>query len=321
MKWLVWFALAALAFASGGAGAQDYPVRPIRLLVGFPAGGGVDIVARQIADQLSKQLGQTIVVENLGGAGGNIASSAAARAEPDGYTLLMANLGMLAINPALYDRLGFDPDKDLAPLARAVLTPLVAAVPAQSPARTMRELLDLARAKPGALNYGSGGVGNINHLADELLKLKTGIDIAHIPYRGSAPAMTDLVGGRIDLVIDGMNVVQPFVQAGTVRALAVTSEARVRQMPEVPTAAEAGVPDFVISGWQGLMAPARTPPAILRRLEREIEAALKEPALRDRLSAQGTEPAFMPAEAFGRFAAQERARWTEVVRAAGIKIQ
>lgn len=318
-RWLAW--LVFVLFAVSGAAAQDYPARPIRLLVGFPAGGGVDIVARQLAEHLSTQLGQTVLVENLGGAGGNVASANVARATPDGYTLLMGNLGMLAINPALYERLGFDPDTDLAPVARVVLTPLVAAVPKDLPARNMREFIDLARAKPGTMNYGSGGVGNINHLAVELLKLKTGIELVHLPYRGSAPAMTDLIGGRVQLVIDGMNVVQPFVQEGSVRALAVTSEARVKPMPDVPTAADAGVPGFVISGWQGLMAPAKTPPAVLQRLEREVEAALRLPALRDRLSAQGTEPAFMPAETFARFVAQERGRWAQVVRAAGVKVQ
>jgi tripartite-type tricarboxylate transporter receptor subunit TctC len=281
----------ALACASG-AFAQEYPSRQIHLFVGFAPGGGVDIVARQLAERLSEQLGQRIVVENRPGAGGNIASEAVARAEPDGYSLLMGNLGMLSINPALYPRLGFDPDRSFAPIARVVMTPLVAAVPSALPAQTLQDFIALARSKPGELNYGSGGAGNINHLAVELLKL----------------------------VIDGGNVVQPFIEAGTIRALAMTGDVRGRAMPQVPTAAEAGVNDFVITGWQGVLAPAGTPPAVVQRLQAEIEKALATPSLRDRLSSQGTEPAFLPAGPFGEFIKAERARWGEVVAASGTKL-
>lgn len=316
-----WFAMlvGALACASG-AFAQDYPSRQIHLFVGFAPGGGVDIVARQLAERLSEQLGQRIVVENRPGAGGNIASEAVARAEPDGYSLLMGNLGMLSINPALYPRLGFDPDKSFAPIARVVMTPLVAAVPSTLPAQTLQDFIALARSKPGELNYGSGGAGNINHLAVELLKMKTGTKIEHVPFRGSAPALTELVAGRIQLVIDGGNVVQPFIEAGTIRALAMTGDVRGRAMPQVPTAAEAGVNDFVITGWQGVLAPAGTPPAVVQRLQTEIEKALATPSLRDRLSSQGTEPAFLPAGPFGDFIKAERTRWGEVVAASGTKL-
>jgi tripartite-type tricarboxylate transporter receptor subunit TctC len=308
-------ALLSLLTLVSVAGAQDYPSRPIHLLVGFPPGGGVDIVARQLADQLSAQMGQRVVVENRPGAGGNIASEVVSRAAPDGYTLLMSNLGMLAINPALYPRLGFEPDKSFAPIALTVMTPLVAAVPASLPAKTFQEFLALE------LNYGSGGIGNVNHLAVELLKLKTGSKIEHVPFRGSAPALTELVAGRIHLVVDGANVVQPFIDAGTIRGLAVTSEARTGAMPNLPTAAEAGLGDFVITGWQGVVAPAGTPAAVLDRLQREVEKALATPALRDRLSRQGTEPSFLGAMEFAKFIASERTRWAEVVQASGAKIE
>lgn len=311
-------ACAALAF--GTAQAQSYPTHPIQLVVGFPPGGGVDIVARQLADKLSQQLGQQVIVDNKAGAAGNIAMEYVARAKPDGYTLLMGNLGMLSANPALYPKLSFDPAKDFVPVARVVVTPLVAAVPAGLPAKNMAEFIALAKSKPGALNFGSGGTGNINHLAGELFQMQTGTKIQHVPYKGSAPAMADLVGGRIQLVIDGANVVQPFVTAGTVRALAMTGEARAAASPDLMTAREAGLPDFVIYGWQGVLAPAGTPPAIIEQLNAEIGKALADPALKARLSGQGTEPAYTSAAQFRDFITAEQKRWGDVIRKANITL-
>lgn len=291
--------------------------RPVTLLVGFPPGGGVDIVARQLAERLSQQTGQRIVVDNKPGAGGNLAMEAAARAAPDGTTLLMGNLGMLSANPALYPKLAMDPARDLAPVARVVVTPLVAVVPAALPARTVAEFVAQARAKPGALNFGSGGNGNINHLAPELFSMGAGLGLQHVPYKGSAAALTDLVAGRVQLMIDAGNVVQAFVKDGRLRPLFTTGEQRSAGY-DVPTAREAGFPDLVIYGWQGVLAPAGTPPAVVERWSREIAKALATPELAAKLSAQGTEPGYLDAAAFRRFAEGERKRWTEVIKAAKI---
>jgi len=311
---------AAVLIAGGPATAQSFPTKPITLVVGFPPGGGVDIVARQLADKLSQQLGQRVVVENKPGAAGNVATELVARAAPDGYTLLMGNLGMLTVNPALYPKLNFDAAKDLTPIARVVVTPLVAVVPSSLPVKNVADFVALARSKPGSLNFGSGGNGNINHLAPELLKLSTGTQIEHVPYKGSAPALADLAGGRIQLMIDGGNVVQPFVKDGRARALMITGESRSPAMPDVPTAKEAGLPDLVIYGWQGVLAPTGTPPAALERLSTEVAKALADADLAGRLAAQGTQPAYQNASEFGAFIAGERKRWAEVVRAAKITL-
>jgi tripartite-type tricarboxylate transporter receptor subunit TctC len=302
------------------ANAQTYPDKPISLIVGFPPGGGVDIVARQLADKLSELLGQRVIVENKAGAAGNVAMEYVARAKPDGYTLLMGNLGMLSANPALYPKLSFDPTKDFAPIARVVVTPLVAIVPASLPVQNITQFLALARAKPGELNFGSGGNGNINHLAGELLKLQTSTQVQHVPYKGSAPALADLVGGRIQLMVDGGNVVQPFVKDGRARAIVMTGETRSAAMPDVPTAKEAGMPEFVIYGWQGVLAPTGTPPAVIERLSQEISRALAQPDLKNRLSGQGTEPAYLPPTEFRTYISAEEKRWSEVIRSAKITL-
>ena len=309
-----------LLLATPAGHAQTYPERPIQLVVGFPPGGGVDIVARQLAERLSEQLGQRVTVENRAGAAGNLAMEFVARSRPDGHTLLMGNLGMLSANPALYAKLGFDPARDFQPVARVVVTPLVAVVPAALPAQTMAQFLALVRGKPGEFNYGSGGNGNINHLAGELLKLTAGVQMQHVPYKGSAPALTDLAAGRVQLMIDGGNVVQPFVRDGRARALMITGEARSAANPDVPTSKEAGLADFVIYGWQGVMTPSGTPPPVVERLSQEIARALATPDLRSRLSAQGTEPAYLPPAQFHAFIAGEQKRWSEVIRSAKITL-
>lgn len=311
---------AALGAVVQVAAAQTFPDRPIQLVVGFPPGGGVDIVARQLADKLSELVGQRVVVENKAGAAGNVAMELVARSRPDGYTLLMGNLGMLSANPALYAKLSFDPVKDFAPVARVVVTPLVAVVPASLPPQNMAQFVALARAKPGELNFGSGGNGNINHLAGELLKLQTGTQIQHIPYTGSAPALADLVPGRIQLMIDGGNVVQPFVKDGRARAIFVTGDARSPSLPDVPTAKESGMPDYVIYGWQGVLAPAGTPQPVIDQLSQAIARALATPELRSRLSGQGTEPAYMPPGDFRTYMAAEHRRWGDLIRSAKIKL-
>ena len=312
--------LAMLAAAPTLRAQGAYPDKPITLIVGFPPGGGVDIVARQLAETLSEQLGQRVVIDNKAGAAGNVAMDFVARARPDGYTLLMGNLGMLAANPVLYPKLSFDASRDFAPVARVVVTPLLAAVPSTLPVKNMQELVALAKAKPGTLNFGSGGNGNINHLAGELLKLQTGTQITHVPYKGSAPALADLVAGHIQLVIDGFNVVQPSVAGGRARAIGITGDTRSPAMPDVPTMKESGLPDLVIYGWQGVFAPAATPPVIIERLSAEVARALANPALKSRLSGQGTEPAYRPPAQFRTYITAEQQRWATVINTAKITV-
>ena len=304
----------------GWTHAQTWPDRAVQLVVGFPPGGGVDIVARQLADRLSEQLGQRVTVENRAGANGNLAMEYVARARPDGYTLLAGNVGNLAINPALYSKLSVDTLKDFAPIARVIVQPLVAVVPVTSPISNLAQLLAALRARPGEFNFGSGGNGNINHLSGELLKLQAGVQITHVPYKGSAPALADLIAGRVQLMIDGANVVQPFVRDGRLRALYSTGEARATAFPEVPTAREAGLPDMVVYGWQGVLAPTGTPAAIIERMSQEIARALAQPELRSRLTAQGTDPAPLAPAQFQAFMAAEHKRYGEVVRGAKISL-
>ena len=320
MTLLRYFLGAALCAAVQVASAQTFPERPIQLIVGFPPGGGVDIVARQLAETLSDSLGQRVVVENRAGAAGNIAMEYVARAKPDGYTLLMGNLGMLTANPVLYPKLSFDASKDFAPVARVVVTPLLAAIPVNLPAQNVQQLIAMAKAKPNEMSFGSGGNGNINHLAGELLKLQTGTQIKHVPYKGSAQALTDLMGGHIQLVIDGFNVVQPSVASGKARAIAITSDTRSPAMPHVPTMKEAGLGDLVIYGWQGVLAPASTPSVIIEKLTQEVAKALANPALKARLSGQGTEPSYLNPVQFRSYITGEQARWANVISSAKITL-
>jgi tripartite-type tricarboxylate transporter receptor subunit TctC len=320
MTLLRYFLGAALCAAVQFGSAQTFPERPIQLIVGFPPGGGVDLVARQLAETLSDSLGQRVVVENRAGAAGNIAMEYVARAKPDGYTLLMGNLGMLTANPVLYPKLSFDASKDFAPVARVVVTPLLAAVPVNLPAQNVQQLIAMAKAKPNEMSFGSGGNGNINHLAGELLKLQTGTQIKHVPYKGSAQALTDLMGGHIQLVIDGFNVVQPSVASGKARAIAITSDTRSPAMPHVPTMKEAGLGDLVIYGWQGVLAPASTPSVIIEKLTQEVAKALANPALKARLSGQGTEPSYLNPVQFRSYITGEQARWANVISSAKITL-
>jgi tripartite-type tricarboxylate transporter receptor subunit TctC len=311
-------ASAALAMG-GGALAQAWPARPVRVLVGFPPGGGVDLTARPLAQRLSDRLGAQFVVENRGGAGGNIAMDAAAKAPADGYTLLVANVGMLAINPALYRDLPFDTVRDFAPVAQLVAVPLAVAVPAELPVRSLSEFIAYARQRPGQLNMGSGGNGGIPHLAFELLKRQAGIDMVHVPYRGSAPALQDLIGGRVQLMIDGYNLMRGANEAGRLRVIATTGPRRLAALPDVPTVAET-LPGFEALGWQGVVAPAGTPEPVLAALEQAIGALLTGGDLPVVYVGQGQVPAFLPRAPFGELIRREREQWARVIREAGVTL-
>ncbi|WP_456187436.1 Bug family tripartite tricarboxylate transporter substrate binding protein [Advenella kashmirensis] len=321
MKLLMASISSAFTLVAAPALGQPYPDKPITLIVGFPPGGGVDMVARQLADRLGQQLKQQVIVENRAGAAGNIAMEYISHARPDGYVLLMGNVGMLTANPLLYPKQAADAVKKLMPVARLVVTPLLAAVPSKAPASNIKQFIELAKSKPNAMFFGSGGSGNINHLAVELLKIQTGIPLTHVPYKGSAPSLTALAANEVQLVVDGVNVVLPQVTGGRARALAITGEKRTPALPEVPTMKEAGYPDLTIYGWQGLFAPAGTPQSVINTLTREVDKALANPDLASRFVKQGTDPAYQNPEEFQKYIASEQARWAKVIRKANIKIE
>ena len=307
-------AVALFALSAGRVSlAADWPARPVRLVVPFPPGGSTDILGRAIAQKLQETLGQPFVVDNKPGAGGSIGASEVARAPADGYTLLMGHIGTLAINPSLYPKLPYDPATSFAPVALIARVPNVLVVNPAVPARDVRELIALAKAKPGSLRYASGGNGSAAHIAMEYFKLRTQTDIEHIPYRGTAPAVSDVIGGQVEMIMTGVPAVLQQVRAGKLRALAVSSRAPVASMPELPTIAASGVPDFEAIQWYGVVAPARTPSAVISLLNAEIGRALQTPALKARLDAEGAEAAPGTPDAFGALIVAEIARWKPVI--------
>jgi tripartite-type tricarboxylate transporter receptor subunit TctC len=304
--------LAAIVFA-GAAVAQEWPARPVRLVVPFPPGGSTDILGRSIAQKLQEALGQPFIVENKAGAGGSIGATEVARAAPDGYTLLMGHIGTLAVNPSLYPNLAYDPVRSFAPVALIARVPNVLVVNPAVPARDLQQLIALAKAKPGALRYASGGNGSAAHIAMEYFKLRTQTDIGHVPYRGTSPAVTDVMGGQVEIIMTGVPAVLQQVKAGKLRALAVSSLAPVASLPDVPTIAASGLPDFEAIQWYGIVAPARTPQAVIARLNAEIGRALQAPEIKARLDAEGAEAAPGTPDAFGSLIAAEIARWKPVI--------
>jgi tripartite-type tricarboxylate transporter receptor subunit TctC len=314
-------ACAALIGLGGIAAAQDYPSRPVKIVVPFPAGGSNDIIARILAQKLSERMGQQFVVENRGGAGGNIGAEAVASSEPDGYTLLLSAPGPLTSNMALYKNLPFDPTKAFAPVALIAQVPIVLMVHPSVDVKNVKELIALAKAKPGSINFGSSGNGSTNHLAGELLKSMAGINIVHVPYKGAAPAMNDLIAGHIPVMFDNMPAVLPQVQGKKVNAIAVAGAKRAGAMPDVPTVAESGVPGFDASAWFGLVAPAKTPPAVLKKLEGEVAVILKMPDVQKRFTELGAEPGNVSGAAFGKFLADETVKWTKVIQTSGAKVE
>jgi tripartite-type tricarboxylate transporter receptor subunit TctC len=308
-------AFCLLAFATG-AFAQSYPSRPIRFIVPFPPGGGNDIVGRIVAAKLSENLGQQVVVDNRGGAGGTIGSDITAKAPPDGYTLLVNNIS-LAVNHTLFTRLPYDTLKDLAPVTLIGRQPNIVVIHPALPAKSVRELLALARAKPGELTYGSGGIGTASHLATEMLKLMTKTEMVHVPYKGLGPALTDLMGGRLQLIVSTMASALPPMKAGKLRPLAVTTARRSSFFPELPTMDEAGVKGYEFSTWYGLLVPAGTPRAIVDKVNAETRKALAAPIVMEQFTGQGLEPGSSTPQEFGAYLRSEVAKWGKVVKASG----
>lgn len=309
-------ALAAPAFARL-ASALDYPARPVRIVAGFAAGGGVDITARLIGQWLTERLGQSFVTENRPGAGGNIGTEAVVKAAPDGYTLLLATVPN-AVNASLYDKLNFDFIRDIAPVAGIIRVPMVMLVHPSVPVKTVPEFIAYAKAHPGKVSMASAGNGSAPHMAGELFKMMAGVDMVHIPYRGQGPALTDLLGGDVQVLFATAPGTTDYIATGKLRALAVTTAARAQVLPKLPTVGNF-VPGYETSQWYGIAAPANTPAEIVGLLNREINAAIADPGMKARFAAIGGEPLPGSAAEFGRLIAEETEKWAKVVRAAGIK--
>ena len=301
-----------------GAHAQSYPDRPLRVVVPFAPGGAVDIVARIVAQKMNESLGEPVIVDNRGGAGGTIGTDLVAKAKPDGYTLLVASMGV-AVNAVLYPKLPYDTLKDLAPVTMLAEQPNIVVVHPSLPARSIRELLALARSRPGQITYGSGGVGSNSHLATVLFLMTAKVDMLHVPYKGLGPAITDLVGGQVQLAVSNVSTALPHVKAGKLRLLAVTTKKRFPLFPDTPTVTEAGLPDYESSGWYGMWAPAGTPPQVIGTLNREMTKILTSAALKEQFGSQGLEPMPTSPEAFARTLRVEIEKWGKVIKATGAK--
>ena len=314
-------ALALLAATGLPALAQApaWPERPIRMVLPFPPGGPTDLVARVLAAKLGEQLGQQVIVDNKPGANGNIAGELVARAPADGYTLLY-NTSSIALSTALYKKLPFDVKADFAPVALTAVIPLVLAVHPSVPAKTLPEFLKHVKANPGRLSYGSAGNGNITHLGAYLLLQRHGLSASHVPYKGSAPALIDLASGQTQFMTDTVNSAMPFIKDGRLRAIAVTSAERTFVLPDVPTVAEQGVKGFEVGAWQGLMVPAKTPPAVVQRLNAEINKALQATDVKARLAVQGAVPLGSTSTAYSAYLNSEIARWTQVAKDTGASL-
>jgi tripartite-type tricarboxylate transporter receptor subunit TctC len=319
---LVLLALAAfmMALQSGNAAAAGFPDRPVRIVVPFPAGGSNDVVARLLAAKLTEIWGQSVVIDNRSGAGGNLGAENVARSAPDGLTLLLTAPGPLAVNQSLFTHISFNPMEDFAPVALIASVPIVLAVNPAVKATTVVELIALAKAAPGTLNFGSSGYGSTNHLAGELFKSLAGINIVHVAYRGAAPAMNDLVAGQIPMMFDNMPAIRPQVLGGTIRAIAIAGTSRSPLFPDLPTMVEAGVPGFEASSWFGLVAPAKTPPDVMKTLIEAVTKALQDPETAKKLADVGAEPGTLSGNAFGTFLRAEADKWGKVVKTSGAKV-
>jgi len=312
-------ALALAAFASVAA-AQVYPAKPVKLIIPFPPGGSNDIVGRMSAAQLGERLGQQVVVDNRGGAGGTIGTDIAAKSPPDGYTLLLISTAY-AFNTSIYKKLPYDPATSFVPVAMLGTGPAVLVVNPALPVNSVQELIALAKEKPGQLNNASAGVGSFQHLASELFRLQAGIDLTHVPYKGGGPAMMDLIGGQAQVSVGSLIQMLPHIRSGKLRALGTTGAKRSPALPDVPTVAEAGVPGYEATNWWGILAPAGTPPAVVDRLNKELAAIALSAETKKRFESEGAEAVQMNPAEFGKHVADETAKWARVVKEAGISAE
>lgn len=310
-----------LAFALASTSAlAAFPEKPIKLVIGFPAGGPLDQHARLLVDRLQVILGQPVIVDYKPGAGGSVGAENVAKSPADGYTIMLANTGVMVINGALYTKLPYNTLRDFVPLARSAMQPLALLVSNNVPAKNLKEFNDYARANPGKLNYGSAGNGGISHLVPEMFKTATGLFMVHIPYRGSAPAFTDLMGGQVQFMAESIPQAAAYHKQGKVRALAVTSKERNPALPDIPTAIESGLKGFEVVGFYGFLAPAGTPKDVVVRLSDALKQVLTNPEVRNRMISQGADPAFLDSDDFGKFLATETPRWAAAVKASGAKM-
>jgi tripartite-type tricarboxylate transporter receptor subunit TctC len=309
----------ALFMAAAVAHAQQYPAKPVRIVVGFPPGGAVDILARAVAPKLAESLGQQLIVDNRPGASSTIAADIAAKSPPDGYTLLMVSAAH-AVNPSLYRKLPYDTERDFAPISLVAATPYILVVHPSLPVHNVRDLIQLAKQHRGELSYASSGNGGLPHLSGELLKLKAGIDMSHIPYKGSAAVTRDVLGGHVPICFNNLLSAMPHVHAGRLRALGVTSAKRLEAAPDVPTIAEAALPGYEVVGWYGMLAPAGTSKDVISRLSKETERAVRAPEVGKRLASEGVDAVGSTPEAFTAVIRTDIGKWGEVVRAAGAKV-
>ncbi len=307
----------SVAFALHAYGQDAWPTRPVRMILPFPPGGGTDILGRLIAERLSAGIGQPVVTENRGGAGGNVGAEAAARSAPDGYTIVLV-APSLAISPTLYSKINYDPVKDFAPISLVATVPNVMVTQPSLPGQ-LQEFIAFVKAKPGALNFGSGGAGTSNHLAGELFNIVTGARLVHVPYKGVNLAMQDVLAGNVHLVFIGIPAAAPHIKAGKLRALAIVAPQRSTALPDVPTVAEAGLKDFEVTTWYGILAPAGTPQPVVRRLNAELVKVMHGPEMKEKLTATGTEPLTSTPEEFAAYIKREIAKWGDVIRKAGVK--
>jgi len=303
------------------AGAQEYPTKPIRLVITYPPGGNTDLVGRALALKLGESMGQQVVVDNRGGAGGVLGSMITAQSAPDGYTIMLGTSAGMVINPLLSRKLTYDPVRDFAPVSMVVIVPQLLVINPQLPVKNVRELIAFAKAKPGYLNAGSSGVGTPNHFGTELLKWLAGVDIVHVPYKGGAPALTDLLGGQIQMAFSSVPAVLPHIKAGRLVALGVGSAKRSPALPNVPTIAEAGVPGYEYTTWYGIFAPAKTPRPLIARLNTEIVKAMETPDIKDRFTALGGDPDPGTPEELRAYMANESAKWAKIIKAANIRVE
>ncbi|MEY4123250.1 MAG: hypothetical protein RLZZ457_2088 [Pseudomonadota bacterium] len=302
------------------ASAQPFPSKPVRIVIGFPAGGPLDQHARLLSDRLQQVLGQPVLIDYKSGAGGTVGAQDVMKAAPDGYTLMLANTGVMVINPAVYSRLPYGTLKDFVPIARTAMQPLALLVNPQVPVTNLKEFIDYARARPGQINYGSAGNGGISHLVPEMFKTSTGLFMVHIPYRGSAPAFTDLMAGQVQFMAESIPQAANYHKQGKVKALAVTSRERNPALPEVPTVIESGIRGFDVVGFYGFLAPVGTPKEVVQKLSEAFRQVLSSSDVRTRMVSQGADPAFLGSDAFATFLAAEMPKWAAAAKASGAKL-